>query len=673
MKKIKSEILETDITKLILLSMALTIAMVALISSASATAPNPNYGSGIEVDGNADDWDLTADYFADMYRAGDPTKDVESKLYLRYNCSEKVMYALVLEEDPAQALEWADDAWIAINEVQNKVVLGDSNNFAWVYDSENLLGYEASFAIDEGTYKILAHIEVFDDGKEQTSATHREKGEPALDLIISCPVTASIGNFVWNDLNRNGIQDEEENGIAGVTIELYECGGTTLIATTTTDSNGLYQFTDLMPGIYQVKFILPSGYAFSSQDQGDNDEKDSDADPTTGQTACIILTAGQEDLKWDAGMYELIEKLEVSKTAITYYTRTHKWGIDKLVTTKQTHEGVPKIWLYTDGHGDETATWTVDVSYEGSEDSDFKVSGVITIENTGDLSATIISISDVLGETGIPVTVSCDEEFPYELGVGKTLVCSYSEDINSKIEGSNVVAVTTERNNEYKGSAEIVWSDTPDTENYKTINVRDSSVLFGEKDLGTLTAPGNKQFTYFKDFAWEDYGKDAGGDYTYPNTATIVETGQSDDATLKVNVQCYMYETAYAKGGDDAICFIPTFKNWGWTNPIVPGTYTMDLWAGAAQCDTSRGILVGTVNVVYGSDGYVTVTYDMDNSYLLEETHVYAGYVPFPTDKKDNPTVAPGMYSNASPFSGGDVYVIAHAKVGIPDPNFGPM
>ena len=118
MKKIKSEILETDITKLILLSMALTIAMVALISSASAAAPNPNYGSGIEVDGNADDWDLTADYFADMYRAGDPTKDVESKLYLRYNCSEKVMYALVLEEDPAQALEWADDAWIAINEAK---------------------------------------------------------------------------------------------------------------------------------------------------------------------------------------------------------------------------------------------------------------------------------------------------------------------------------------------------------------------------------------------------------------------------------------------------------------------------------------------------------------------------------------------------------------------------
>lgn len=70
MKKLKSEILETNITKLILLSVALTIAMVAVISSASAAAPEPNYGSGIVVDGVYSDWDLTNDYFADMIRAG---------------------------------------------------------------------------------------------------------------------------------------------------------------------------------------------------------------------------------------------------------------------------------------------------------------------------------------------------------------------------------------------------------------------------------------------------------------------------------------------------------------------------------------------------------------------------------------------------------------------------
>ena len=113
---------------------------------------------------------------------------MESKLYLRYNCDENVMYALVLEEPPAEALEQANNAWIAIDEVSNKVV-PRTGYFSWVYDGENLLGYEASFAIDEGNYKILAHIEVFDEGEEQTSATHRESGKPALDLSITCPPT----------------------------------------------------------------------------------------------------------------------------------------------------------------------------------------------------------------------------------------------------------------------------------------------------------------------------------------------------------------------------------------------------------------------------------------------------------------------------------------------------
>jgi hypothetical protein len=75
---------------------------------------------------------------------------------------------------------------------------------------------------------------------------------------------------------------------------------------------------------------------------------------------------------------------------------------------------------------------------------------------------------------------------------------------------------------------------------------------------------------------------------------------------------------------------------------------------------------------VYGDDGYVTVMYNVEAPYLLKETHVYAGYDMFPKDKRGKFTVAPGAYTNASPFDGSEVYVIAHAVVGIPDPNFGP-
>ncbi|MBC7262677.1 MAG: hypothetical protein H5T63_11780, partial [Chloroflexi bacterium] len=52
-------------------------------------------------------------------------------------------------------------------------------------------------------------------------------------------------------------------------------------------------------------FTLPSGYVFTLQDQGMDDTVDSDAHPTTGQTATTNLTLGENDLTWDAGIYQL--------------------------------------------------------------------------------------------------------------------------------------------------------------------------------------------------------------------------------------------------------------------------------------------------------------------------------------------------------------------------------
>ena len=367
------------------------------------------------------------------------------------------------------------------------------------------------------------------------------------------------------------------------------------------------------------------------------------------------------------------EELDVEKTAVTFYTREHYWDIDKKVETEYGHEldGYPKIWLYADGSGDEAATWTVDVTYEGYEDSGWNVSGEITIENTGTLDAVITAVDDVLAST--PITVDCGEgfELPYTLPVGESLTCYYDED--GYVEGFNEVTVITERD-EYFADAEIIWGE-PDEEINETVNIKDVSDLFGEVDLGTVTAPNGDTFTYDKDFAWEDYGADLCGSYTYDNTATIVETGQDADATLKVNVPCpsYIYETAYAKG-DAAICFIPHFANWGWTNPIEPGEYEWDLWAGAAHCDTEKGIWVGTVTVEYGEDGSLEVTFNVDSPYFLEEYHVYAGTTEFP-QMRQGPrtvyTVAPGQYYIEDDLEG-DIYVIVHAVVGMPDPDFDP-
>ncbi len=62
------------------------------------------------------------------------------------------------------------------------------------------------------------------------------------DISSLCPPQElEIGNFVWNDLNSNGIQDAGELPLSGITLHLYT-EGCNKIATTTTDLNGNYLF-----------------------------------------------------------------------------------------------------------------------------------------------------------------------------------------------------------------------------------------------------------------------------------------------------------------------------------------------------------------------------------------------------------------------------------------------
>lgn len=120
---------------------------------------------------------------------------------------------------------------------------------------------------------------------------------------LTCLQKASIGDKVWEDLNKNGIQDAGEPGIENVVVKLFDCNGN-LISTTTTNSQGNYLFSNLLPGNYYVQFIPPQGYIFTNQDSGNDDSKDSDANINTGKTICTILTSGANDLTWDAGLYK---------------------------------------------------------------------------------------------------------------------------------------------------------------------------------------------------------------------------------------------------------------------------------------------------------------------------------------------------------------------------------
>ena len=110
---------------------------------------------------------------------------------------------------------------------------------------------------------------------------------------------ASLGNFVWHDQNANGVQDGSEPGISGVVVTLAGPSGP---QSTTTDANGLYQFSNLIPGTYTVTFGTLAGYVRTVANTG-ADASDSDAHAVTGVTGSYILSSGDNNLTVDAGYY----------------------------------------------------------------------------------------------------------------------------------------------------------------------------------------------------------------------------------------------------------------------------------------------------------------------------------------------------------------------------------
>jgi hypothetical protein len=122
---------------------------------------------------------------------------------------------------------------------------------------------------------------------------HREDLD--LDAGLVSPANR-VGDLAWLDTNSNGLQDDDEPGLAGVVAGLSDG------SRTTTGPDGRYVFDDLPDGTFTVCFVLPPGYAFTRANAGE-DSMDSDADPATGCTRPVNLGIGNRDnLTGDAGV-----------------------------------------------------------------------------------------------------------------------------------------------------------------------------------------------------------------------------------------------------------------------------------------------------------------------------------------------------------------------------------
>jgi protocatechuate 3,4-dioxygenase beta subunit len=110
----------------------------------------------------------------------------------------------------------------------------------------------------------------------------------------------NIGDFVWEDLNGNGVQDSGEPGLSNVVVRLLDVHGVE-VASTLTDANGMYLFSERLPGAYVLDVAAPAGYVPTRYQQGDAPALDNDINPLTGLSDLVMLTAGQTNLTADAG------------------------------------------------------------------------------------------------------------------------------------------------------------------------------------------------------------------------------------------------------------------------------------------------------------------------------------------------------------------------------------
>ena len=273
--------------------------------------------------------------------------------------------------------------------------------------------------------------------------------------------TARLGDFVWEDLNENGVQDPGEPGVSGVVVRLFNSGGTVFLAQTTTDADGRYRFFGLTPGSYQVAFEAPNGFSFTNPGQG-NAARDSNPDPATGRAGASV-SAGAAVLDIDAG---LIRGPEIALGDLVWRDANGNGIPDP-------GEGLPGIRLIlTDGTGAAVAETVTDGTggyrFAGLPPGDYQIQ-----VDPASLPADLVLLADPEGAIdGVAVLPNqnadnLNVDFGYR-PVGPMPDLSGALKIAADINGGDLlpgddIAYTVTLRNEGEGPArEVVYVDTPD-------------------------------------------------------------------------------------------------------------------------------------------------------------------------------------------------------------------
>jgi hypothetical protein len=174
------------------------------------------------------------------------------------------------------------------------------------------LGYTSKEAAPGGTGSDV------NPGTGRTDAITLAAGDfrNDVDAGIRPPNTATIGDFVWSDVDSDGVQDAGEAGVPGVLVTLYgpgpdgipNNGDDVAIGSAVTDGNGRYLITNVPAGnnYYLIFTNKPAAGNFTLTNIGGAGAANNSKATATGNTAPFNVAYGQNITNLDAGLTSVV-------------------------------------------------------------------------------------------------------------------------------------------------------------------------------------------------------------------------------------------------------------------------------------------------------------------------------------------------------------------------------
>jgi hypothetical protein len=133
-------------------------------------------------------------------------------------------------------------------------------------------------------------------GRPSTENPQSERTSPSRSSNRSEVALFAVGDVVWRDDNRSGVQDPGESPASRISIQLLNVEGE-VVASTVSKPSGAYVFDNLQAGTYSVRFAgVPEDFRLTSAGAGDLRAADSDPD-YSGVTPPFTLGAGEPNVR----------------------------------------------------------------------------------------------------------------------------------------------------------------------------------------------------------------------------------------------------------------------------------------------------------------------------------------------------------------------------------------